>query len=161
MSAGLAGLGDDQLLTRLRSAFETVDPVPGDLVAQMIAVVAAADIDEELELLMLVHDSASADAPALRGIAVVRALTFEDGAGLVLDVELGHDRVMGQVATDTDGGAPATAALVLDTDTERVDVELDESGFFTLDVPPGTRRVRFQLQGPTGRVATPWLDLPA
>ena len=164
MSVELAGLGDRELLDRLRQALEIVDPVPADLVDRMIATVAADDLDEDLELLILVHDSVADGAPAVRGAATARALTFEDGAGLVLDIELTDGRVLGQVligeespSSTPPGSGPAR--LLVDTLSDQVSVDLDEYGFFAADLPREIRRVRFLLEGPTGRVATPWLDL--
>ena len=49
--------GDAALLEELRDMWMTYDPPPPGLVATMIAAVAAADLDEEWEMLVLVRDS--------------------------------------------------------------------------------------------------------
>ena len=49
---------DVALLEELRDMWVTYDPPPPGLTAAMIAIVAAADLDEEWELLTLVSDSA-------------------------------------------------------------------------------------------------------
>ena len=52
--------GDAALLGELRDMWTTYDPPPPGLVATMIAAVAAAEIDEEWEMLVLLRDSADA-----------------------------------------------------------------------------------------------------
>ena len=48
----------DALLGELRGMWTTYDPPPPGLVATMVAAVAAADLDDEWEMLVLLRDSA-------------------------------------------------------------------------------------------------------
>src|SRR5690606_3050097 len=72
---------DAALFRALRRAWETVDPVPVDLVDRMVAAVAADGLAQEYALLTLVESEA---ATAVRGEADMLTLQFSDGTTNVL-----------------------------------------------------------------------------
>ena len=110
----------------------TYDPPPPGLTAAMIAAVAAADLDEEWELLVLVRDSADEPAAQVRGLSTARVLYFNAAAGWSLEAEIDGDQVTGQLldhSTATWGPSrsrwrPATARPGRPA--------LDEVGFFAM-----------------------------
>ena len=88
---------DTRLLDDLRDLWWLADPPPPGLTATMIAAVAAADLDHEWELLVLVRDSANEPAAQVRGLATARMLYFTAAEGWSLDAEIDGDQVRGQV----------------------------------------------------------------
>ncbi|QFZ23636.1 hypothetical protein [Saccharothrix syringae] len=135
---------DRLLLDALAHLVDHLDPAPDDLAAR-----AADALAERVDAvpLRLLTDSALVTPPGTRGRCATRTLRF---AGL--DLQLDH----------ADGGlhatglAPRPCALA----TARwpggeVRAAVDRTGWFHLDgVPFGP--VRFVLDGPAGRRATPW-----
>jgi hypothetical protein len=93
---------DDSLLDDLRAMWLLADPPPPGLAASMVATVAAADLDREWELLVLVRDSADEPAVQVRGLASARILYFTAAEGWSLDAEIDGDQVRGQLL-DFDG----------------------------------------------------------
>ena len=87
------------------------DPPPPGLGATMVATVAAADLDEEWELLVLVRDSADEALAQVRGLGTARMLSFSAAAGWALEAEIDGDHFSGQV-------------LDLDVDQDPTDVEI-------------------------------------
>ncbi len=158
-------LEDVRLLDDLQSMWELLDPPPADLADLMIAAVAAADLDWpmawELELLTLTYDSAREDAPAIRGLATARTLTFGHDNGPTLDVEFDGTSVNGQVL-GLAGDAGAVEVVLETTSGSSWSTVADEFGFFTLEAPGIAGRgvsARFTLVVGGQRIATEWIAL--
>ena len=122
---------DVALLEELRDMWVTYDPPPPGLTAAMIAIVAAADLDEEWELLTLVSDSAHEPAAQVRGLSTARVLYFNAAAGWSLEAEIDGDEVRGQLL-DLDGDMAAVEVSVETADGRSWSTALDEVGFFSL-----------------------------
>ncbi|GAA5034843.1 hypothetical protein ACFQRL_00400 [Microbacterium fluvii] len=130
---------DAALFRALRRTWETVDPVPADLVDRMIASVATADLTREYALLALVE---SASESAVRGDADMLTLQFSDGKTSVLvhvtPTESGGRRLDGWV-----DGSAAEIELIQDGGSQTT---APESGRFAFDeVPVGVARLRVVL----------------
>ena len=135
---------DDRLLEELRDLWMTDDPPPPGLVETMIAAVAAADLDDEFELLILVRDS--------RRRARRPGAGTRHRAGPLLPRRPGLDPRRG----DRRRPGPRTAArlrrrprarsrsCVETRDGQRWTSALDEVGFFALDAEL-TGSVRFTV----------------
>ena len=93
----------------------TYDPPPPGLVATMIAAVAAAEIDEEWEMLVLLRDSADRPAAEVRGLSTARVLYFSAASGWSLDAEIDGAEVRGQL-------------LDYEGDMESVEVTVETTG---------------------------------
>ena len=124
---------DDRLLVELRELWNATDPPPAGLVEAMIAAVAAADLDDDLELLILVRDSAHEPAALVRGPGTARVLYFRAVQGWTLDAEIDGDQVRGQLL-DYDGDLDSVEVAVEMRDGESSSSGLDEVGFFGLRV---------------------------
>ena len=149
--------GDTALLEELRDMWLTYDPPPPGLTAKMIAVVAAADLDQEWELLVLVSDSADGPAAQVRGLSTSRVLYFNAAAGWSLEAELDGDQVRGQLL-DLDDELSSVEVRVETRDGASWTTTLDEVGFFSMRAEP-TGSVRFTVRI-GDRVATShWLDV--
>lgn len=153
--------GDAALLEELRDMWLTYDPPPRDLVANMIAAVAAADLDQEWELLVLVRDSAQEPAAQVRGLATARMLYFTVAEGWSLDAEIDGGQVRGQLL-DLDGDLGAVEVHV---ETRGGTGEpalwrtgLDEFGFFAIEAEP-TGEVRFTVHHGGTVVSSRWVEL--
>ena len=121
--------GDTALLDELREMWMAADPPPPGLTETMIAVVAAADLDQEWELLTLVSDSADGPAAQVRG--------------QLLDFEGELDSV--EVTVDTTDGQTWTTSL-------------DESGFFLIQAEP-TGSVRFTVRSGDSVSSSRWIEI--
>ncbi len=153
-----AGAGaDTALLEELRAMWLTYDPPPPGLTAAMIAVVAAADLDGEWELLTLVSDSADEPAAQVRGLSTARVLYFNAAAGWSLEAEIDGDQVTGQLLDHP--GDPEAVEITLENGGGGTwTTGLDEVGFFVMRAG-ATGSVRFVVTI-DGRVArSRWLDL--
>lgn len=130
---------DAELFQELRRTWETVDPVPADLVERMVAVIAAADLPREYALLTLVHDPERA---AVRGEADMLTLQFGDGVSNVLV----HVTPTASDARRLDGwiDGEATAVHLLTGGQER-EMVVEHGRFAFDDVPPGLVRLRIVL----------------
>ena len=148
---------DDGLLDDLRDMWVRADPPPPGLASTMIAAVAAAGLDEEWELLVLVRDSADEPAAQVRGLASARILYFTAAAGWSLDAEIDEDQVRGQLL-DFDGDMGSVEVAVETRGGERWTSGLDDFGFFamTLEV---SGEIRFAVRtGATG-ASSRWVEV--
>ncbi|MBI4942971.1 hypothetical protein [Kineosporia sp. A_224] len=158
---------DDELLSELGEALRAEREVPGALVDAGKAIFTWRSIDAELTALTQAHltyDSFADDA-ALQGEessllvgvrseqAALRSLTFA-ADDLSIELEVTDDGVLGQLVP------PQSATVeVLSPDSSRVDVPVDEVGWFTLRPVPTTRfRLTCHL-GSGASVVTDWISL--
>lgn len=148
---------DVALLEELRDMWVTYDPPPPGLTAAMIAIVAAADLDQEWELLTLVSDSAHEPAAQVRGLSTARVLYFNAAAGWSLEAEIDGDQVTGQLLDHA--GDMGSVEIALETrEGPSWTTGVDEVGFFALQAE-ATGSVRFAVTI-DGRVArSRWLDV--
>jgi hypothetical protein len=149
---------DEELLAALTEAVHAAPAVPRDFVEAGKAAYDWRAIDAELA--MLTYDSATglivvqADT-ALAGIradpAVLRALTFAS-ARLVIELQIGSDGLLGQVAPPAPGQLQVQFA-----DGAMTQAEVDEVGWFEIRPAPATP---FRLRIATGSgsdVLTGWV----
>lgn len=132
---------DAALFARLRAVWETVDPVPADLVDRMVAAVAVADLTREYALLTLVESSQPA---AVRGEADTLTLQFSDGRTSVLL----HVSETDEHTRRIDGWVDATTlAIRLFQDDREWSADPGEGGRFAFeDVPPGLSSIRLVIR---------------
>jgi hypothetical protein len=135
---------DAALLEELRDMWTTYDPPPAGLVATMIAAVAAAEIDDEWEMLVLVRDSAREEAAQVRGLATARVLWFTAAQGWSLEAEIDGGQVRGQLL-DLDGDMGEVEITVETADGRSWSTAVDEVGFFALAAEP-SGSVRFTVR---------------
>lgn len=148
---------DAALLGGLRDMWTTYDPPPADLVTRMIAAVAAAEIDDEWEMLVLVRDSAEEALAQVRGLATSRMLSFSAAEGWTLEVELDEGQVRGQLL-DLAGDPTGTEVLVETSEGQTWSTVLDEVGFFALDAEP-TGSVRFTVRREGRSASSSWIEV--
>ena len=149
--------GDAALLGELRDMWTTYDPPPPGLVATMIAAVAAAEIDEEWEMLVLLRDSADRPAAGVRGLSTARVLYFSAASGWSLDAEIDGAEVRGQLL-DFEGDMESVEVTVETTDGQTWTTALDESGFFLIEAEP-TGSVRFTVRSGDSVSSSRWVEL--
>lgn len=149
--------GDAALLEELRDMWTTYDPPPPGLVATMIAAVAAADLDDEWEMLVLLRDSAHGPAAQVRGLSTARVLYFSAAAGWSLDAEIDGDQVRGQLL-DFAGDVGSVEVTVETTDGQTWTIPLDESGFFMIEAVP-TGSIRFTVRAGDSVSSSRWVEL--
>ena len=150
--------GDDAaLLEELRTMWTTYDPPPPDLIPTMIAVVAAADLDAEWELLVLVRDSADEPAAQVRGLGTSRILYFTAAEGWSLDAELDGGQVRGQLL-DFDRDLGSVEVVIETTDGQSWTTGLDEVGFFAIAAEP-TGSIRFTVRYRRRAISSRWVEL--
>ncbi|WP_374976912.1 hypothetical protein ACEYYH_03530 [Microbacterium trichothecenolyticum] len=135
---------DAALFARMRRMWEDVDPVPADLIDQMVAAVAVEDLSREYALLTLVEGTFA----AVRGETDTATLQFSDGTTTVLlhvtATEDGGRRVDGWV------DAAALAIRLIQGDREW-SAEPGEHGRFAFDeVTPGMARLRLVVRDADG-----------
>ena len=146
-------LDDDALMRALKEAVNAA----GDEDARLLAAAKAAftwrTVDEELELLSLSYDSATAEAVAVRGAPGVssRMLVFQND-DLILELEIGSDVVMGQLVP-----ARTDTILLEGPDGPIAEAQVDDAGFFLLRRPAGGP-IRLRLDGDAG-LTTEWLSI--
>ena len=92
----------------------TYDPPPPDLVPTMIAVVAAADLDAEWELLVLVRDSADEPAALVRGLGTSRILYFTAAEGWSLDAKVKKEEQLASLPGCANGIKDWFPAMLVD-----------------------------------------------
>ena len=148
---------DTRLLDDLRDMWWRSDPPPSGLTQAMIAAVAAADLDEEWELLVLVRDSADEPAAQVRGLATARMLYFTAAEGWSLDAEIDAGQVRGQLL-DLDGDLASVEVTIESTDGQSWTTGLDEVGFFAIEAEP-SGAVRFTVRRGGTVSSSRWLDL--
>jgi hypothetical protein len=149
--------GDAALVGELRDMWTTLDPPPPGLVATMIAAVAAADLDEEWEMLVLLRDSAVEPAAEVRGLSTARVLYFSAAAGWSLDAEIDGGQVRGQLL-DFEGDVGSVEVTVETTDDQTWTIALDESGFFMIEAEP-TGSNRFTVRAGGSVSSSRWVEL--
>ena len=148
---------DAALLEELRAMWTTYDPPPPGLTQTMIAVVAAADLDAEWEMLVLVRDSAHEELAQVRGLATARMLWFTAAEGWSLEAEVDGDQVRGQVL-DLDGDIGAVEVTVETADGRSWTTGVDEVGFFAITAEP-TGSVRFTVRIGQTSSSSRWVEL--
>ncbi|MCW3492461.1 hypothetical protein [Microbacterium sp. SSM24] len=137
---------DAALFARMRRMWEDVDPMPADLVDQMVAAVAVEDLSREYALLTLVEEALG----AVRSETETSTLQFSDGTTSVLlhlsGTEGGGRRVDGWV------DASALAIRLVQDDREWT-AEPGEHGRFAFEeVTPGVARLRLVVKDATGEL---------
>lgn len=148
---------DTRLLDDLRDMWWRSDPPPPGLTPAMVAAVAAADLDQEWELLVLVRDSANEATAQVRGLATARVLYFTAVEGWSLDTEIDGGQVRGQLL-DYDGDMSAVEVSVEARDGRTWSTGLDEVGFFALQAEP-TGWIRFVVRRGEGLASSHWVEL--
>ena len=148
---------DAALLEELRDVWTTYDPPPPDLVPTMIALVAAADLDDEWEMLVLVSDSADEPAAQVRGLGTSRILYFTAAEGWSLDAEIDEGQVRGQLL-DFGVDLRSVKVVVETTDAQSWTTGLDEVGFFALAAEP-TGSIRFTVRYRRKAISSRWVEL--
>lgn len=148
---------DAALLEELRAMWTTYDPPPPGLTQTMIAVVAAADLDAEWEMLVLVRDSAREELAQVRGLATARMLWFTAAEGWSLEAEVDGDQVRGQVL-DLDGDMGIVEVTVETADGRSWTTGVDEVGFFAITAEP-TGSVRFTVRIGQTSSSSRWVEL--
>jgi hypothetical protein len=140
---------DAALFARMRRMWEDVDPVPADLVDQMVAAVAVEDLSREYALLTLVEGTLA----AVRGETDTATLQFSDGTTSVLlhvtATEGGGRRVDGWV----DATALAIRLVRVDQSAgaREWSAEPGEHGRFAFEeVTPGVARLRLVVRDAGG-----------
>ena len=149
--------GDAALLEELRDMWTTYDPPPAGLVAAMIAAVAAADLDDEWEMLVLVRDSAHEPAAEVRGLGTARILYFTAIQGWSLDAEIDGGQVRGQLL-DFHGDLTSVEVVVETTDDQSWTTALDEVGFFAIPAEP-TGSIRFTVRHDGMTASSRWVEV--
>lgn len=145
---------DAELLARLRTAANEIDPVPRDLADRVIAALAVADISREYALLTLIEN---AEAAVRGGDGETTTLQFSDGSASILlhvtHTERGRRRVDGWV----DAGA---VEVHLTQDDRTWTTTPDDQGRFAFeDIAPGLSRVRLIIGGDQKDLLTPHFEV--
>ena len=148
---------ESRLLADLRAMWQRADPVPAELADEMIAAVAGARLDEELEILVLVSDSATRPEAQVRGSATARVLYFQAEQGWSLDAEISDDQVSGQML-DFQGDMGSVEVVVETPQGATWATRVDEVGFFTVQVEL-TYAVRFTVRHRGPGSVTAWVKL--
>ena len=148
---------ESRLLADLRAMWQRADPVPAELADEMIAAVAGARLDEELEILVLVSDSATRPEAQVRGSATARVLYFQAEQGWSLDAEISDDQVSGQML-DFQGDMGSVEVVVETPQGATWATRVDEVGFFTVQVEL-TDAVRFTVRHRGPGSVTAWVKL--
>jgi hypothetical protein len=148
---------ESRLLADLRAMWQRADPVPAELADEMIAAVAGARLDEELEILVLVSDSATRPEAQVRGSATARVLYFQAEQGWSLDAEISDDQVSGQML-DFEGDMGSVEVVVETPQGATWATRVDEVGFFTVQVEL-TDAVRFTVRHRGPGSVTAWVKL--
>jgi hypothetical protein len=144
---------DDALLAELKEARREVGAVPPRMREAALAAFAWRGVDEEVELLLLAHDSAMVDDPAVRdaGPSGIRTLAFQ-GDDLSVEIEVGSD-IIGQLVPAQPGRVELVTARGM-----RAEVVADALGCFRFPLPGGGP-VRFLCTSDGATVATEWVTL--
>lgn len=148
---------DTPLLGDLRDMWRVADPPPPGLTATMIAAVAATDLDQDWELLVLVRDSADEPAAQVRGIASARVLYFTAVEGWSLDTEIDDGQVRGQLLDFTGDMGSVEVTLEM-RDGPSWTTGLDEFGFFAIQADL-VGSIRFVVRHTEARASSHWVQL--
>lgn len=131
---------DDALLAELRAALRSAGTVDEDLLTLGRGAFAWRDIDTDLALLAITHDTLVDPQPLVRhaDTAAARTLTLE-AEGMTVVIEVSRTGILGQVAP------PAPCEVLLeDPDGLQVRLSTDEVGVFSTESIP-SRLVRLRL----------------
>lgn len=148
---------DTRLLDDLRDMWRAADPPPPGLTAMMIAAVAATDLDQDWELLVLVRDSADEPAAQVRGVASARVLYFTAVEGWSLDTEIDDGQVRGQLL-DFAGDMGSVEVTLEMRNGQSWTTGLDEFGFFAMQADP-VGSIRFVVRHAEARASSHWVQL--
>lgn len=148
---------DAGLMADLRAMWQQADPPRRGLAEEMVAAVAVAGLDEELEMLVLVRDSADEPALQVRGLGTARALSFQAAPGWSLEIEIDGGRVTGQVV-DFEGDARAVEVVVETSHGASWSAGPDEVGFFVLEAAL-SGAIRFAIRYEDVRSTSGWVTL--
>jgi hypothetical protein len=148
---------ESRLLADLRAMWQQADPEPAELTDAMIAAVAGARLDEELEMLVLVSDSATRPEAQVRGSSTARVLYFQAEQGWSLDAEISDDQVSGQML-DFEGDMGSVEVVVETPQGATWATRVDEVGFFSVQVEL-TDAVRFTIRHRGPGSVTAWVKL--
>ena len=146
---------DDALMEALAEAVARERTVPEHVMQAAKDAFDWRGVDAELEVLTLSFDSLLTGAAGVRGPAPdsPRMLVF-DGDDLTIEIEVGHDVLMGQVVP-----ARSERVIVQCADGRVDEVTADDAGFFHLRRPP---QGPFRLKWPSGEAAgavTGWISI--
>jgi hypothetical protein len=147
---------DHALLIQLGSIFQSVDPVPPDVIDMARACLSWRDPD--VALARLVSDSLVHSAQVrTRRAAGPRLLTFE-ADGLVIEVEVAADgntrRLLGQLVP------PTRASVVVRWANSQVETKADDIGRFSASgIPAGPVSLSCTRAGTTQPVTTSWVRI--
>jgi hypothetical protein len=148
---------DTRLLYDLRDMWWRADPPPPGLTTSMMAAVAATDLDDEWELLVLVSDSADGPAAQVRGLSTSRVLYFNAAAGWSLEAEVDGDDVRGQLL-DLEGDLASVVVGLETRDGTSWTTGLDEVGYFSMRAE-AAGSVRFTVSVGGKVAASGWLEV--
>ena len=154
MSAHPRHNGDDPLLAELAEARSAARAVPDSMRVAARAAFAWRTVEEEVELLVLAHDSApGTDAGDVRAAATdgPRELTFR-GAALSVELEVGAD-VLGRLVPPGPGRVTLAGARAV-----LAEADADALGCFRLPRPE-RGPVRLVCRTDDAAVTTGWLGL--
>lgn len=145
---------DEELVAELRRAAAAARDVPNNALEIGRMAFAWRSVDQDLELLALVHDSSVQRAEGVRGdgAQAPRMLVFESES-LTLEVEVGADTVMGHVVPALPG-----RLLMVTREREEIEGETDDGGFFLLQRPHSSP-VRLTWLGREGQMSTDWFPI--
>jgi hypothetical protein len=153
---GTADLLDDfdfELLAGLRDVWETVDPMPSDLISRIQFAVELEDVDFEV---MRVREQQ--ELAAARGDETTRLITF-DGESLTIMVNVRPNKD-GTIRLDGWLTPPASHPIELRTSNGSVMTTSDEGGRFVVDgVPHGMTQLVVRPDSQRKTVSTPTISL--
>ncbi len=143
---------DDDLLVGLGEALRSAGPSS----ASQLAGRAAWSLrdNSQLDTAALTFDSLLMELESLRDLpnAAARMLTFATDDDVSLEIELGTERLVGQVFP---GASGTVSVIALSGPGERT--ETDDIGCFSLPLPSGPFRLRFE--SPDVSFLTDWIRL--
>jgi len=153
---GAADLLDDldfELLSGLRELWETVDPMPPDLIARIQFAVELEDVDFEVMRVREQQELATA-----RGDETTRLITF-DGESLTIMVNVRPNKD-GTIRLDGWLTPPASHPIELRTSNGPVMTTSDDGGRFVVDgVPHGMTQLIVRPSSQARAVSTPTISL--
>jgi hypothetical protein len=155
----MSDLTDDDLLTGVRTYWESHDPVPDGMVArlQTAAALAASDTDLDMELMLLVERTD--ELAGARGVSTTAyTLRFaHDGVDLLLRISTdgATSRIDGWVVPPS----PVNVTLLRDADVLAT-LEVGDTGRFELPgLPPGMLRLRLEPVDDSTPFVTPAFEI--
>lgn len=150
----MSGIGDDDLLDRLRTVIDEVDPMPGMLMASARAAFGLRRLDAELA--ELVRDSAEEERGALiavRGEGDARLISFETGQ-IAVELQVTERGIVRDLVAQISGVDIGSAEV--ETPSSRYPAELEDSVISVDGVPAG--HLRIHVHTAQGRdLVTSWV----